>query len=104
MALEVLEQTTIVVDGIEYLVTAMGAEQSLEFFADHQQEIVTGKINVKMRKQLICSCVAVDNRAITPQRFDIIFSRKFKHLRELYNEVSNWNFPDFLEEPDTEEK
>ena len=100
---EVLEQTTITIDNIEYIVTAMGTIRGLQFMEQYQEEIDSGKDNLAMRKQVICHSVSKDNQMIDEQRFNIIFSRKYKHLSKLYSEVIKWNFPDFFGEPGTEE-
>ena len=104
MALEVLEQTTLTIDDVEYLVSAMPATKSLQFMEQYQEEMDSGKDNLAMRKQIICNYVSKDNQMINEKRFDVIFSRKYKHLSKLYGAVIAWNFPDFLEEPATEEK
>lgn len=103
MALEILEQTTITVDGVDYLVSAMPSTRGLQFMEQYQEEMDSGKDNLAMRKQVICNSVSKDNQIITDKRFDVIFSRKYKHLSKLYNEVIKWNFPDFFDQPDTEE-
>ena len=103
MALEVLEQTTITVDGVDYLVSAMPSTRGLQFMEQYQEEMDSGKDNLALRKQVICNSVSKDNQIITEKRFDIVFSRKYKHLSKLYNEVIKWNFPDFFDQPDTEE-
>jgi hypothetical protein len=103
MALEVLEQTAITIDGIDYLVSAMPSTRGLQFMEQYQEELDSGKDNLAMRKQVICNSVSKDNQIITEKRFDVIFSRKYKHLAKLYAEVIKWNFPDFFGEPGTEE-
>lgn len=103
MALEVLEQTTITIDNIDYLVSAMPSSRGLKFMEQYQEELDSGKDNMAMRKDVICMSVSKDNQIITDKRFDVIFSRKYKHLSKLYNEVIKWNFPDFFDQPDTEE-
>jgi len=103
MALEILEQTTITVDDTDYLVSAMPSTKGLQFLEQFQEELDSGKDNMAMRKQVICGYVNKDNKMITADRFDTIFSRKYKHLSKLYNEVVKWNFPDFFQEPVTEE-
>lgn len=103
MALEVLEQTTITVDNVDYLVSAMPTTRGLQFMEQYQEEMDSGKDNLAMRKQVICNFVSKDNQMITDKRFDVVFSRKYKHLSKLYNEVIKYNFPDFFEQPGTEE-
>lgn len=103
MALEVLEQTTIRVDDVDYLVSAMPTTRGLQFMEQYQEEMDSGKDNLAMRKQVICNFVSKGNEMITDKRFDVVFSRKYKHLSKLYNEVIKYNFPDFFEQPGTEE-
>lgn len=103
MAIEVLEQTTITVDDVDYLVSAMPTTRGLQFMEQYQEEMDSGKDNLAMRKQVICNFVSKDNQMITDKRFDVVFSRKYKHLSKLYNEVIKYNFPDFFEQPGTEE-
>lgn len=103
MAIEVLEQTTITVDNVDYLVSAMPTTRGLQFMEQYQEEMDSGKDNLAMRKQVICNFVSKDNQMITDKRFDVVFSRKYKHLSKLYNEVIKYNFPDFFEQPGTEE-
>ena len=103
MAIEVLEQTTITVDDVDYLVSAMPSTRGLQFMEQYQEEMDSGKDNLAMRKQVICNFVSKDNQMITDKRFDVVFSRKYKHLSKLYSEVIKWNFPDFFGEPGTEE-
>jgi len=103
MALEVLEQTTITVDDVDYLVSAMPTTRGLQFMEQYQEEMDSGKDNLAMRKQVICNFVSKDNQMITDKRFDVVFSRKYKHLSKLYSEVIKYNFPDFFEQPGTEE-
>lgn len=100
---ELLEQTTITVDDIDYVVSAMPTTRGLQFMEQYQEEMDSGKDNLAMRKQVICNFVSKDNQMITDKRFDVVFSRKYKHLSKLYNEVIKYNFPDFFEQPGTEE-
>lgn len=103
MAIEVLEQTTLDIDGVEYLVTAMTSTQLLQFMEAHQDELDKGKDDLALRKKVICQSVSKDNQLITEKRFDVIFARKYKHMTKLYAAVAAWNFPDFFEEPGSEE-
>jgi len=103
LGLEVLEQTEIEVDGVNYLVSAMPTTKGLQFLEQFQEELDSGKDNLAMRKQVICNYVSKDNQMITEKRFDAVFSRKYKHLSELYKKVITWNFPDFFQEPATDE-
>lgn len=102
-AIFALEQTTLDVDGKEYLVEAMAASVALEV-----QETIfknDGTIDMKLIKRVICGSVSVGGRAINEKSFDIVFARKTTHLRKLVHAILEWNFEDadFLEESVTEE-
>lgn len=101
--LEVLEQTTITVDGTDYLVSAMPATKGLIFIEKHQEAIDAGKADLSQMKQIICNYVSKDNMQITERTFDVTFSRKYAHLNKLYKEVLNFNFEELFQAPDTEE-
>lgn len=100
---EVLDQTTITVDGIDYLVHAMPATEGLKFIEKHQSAIDEGKADLSQMKQIICHYVHKDNMQITEKSFDIQFARKYAHLNKLYKAVLNFNFEELFQEPDTEE-
>jgi hypothetical protein len=100
---EVLEQTNITVDDIDYLVTAMPATRGLMFIEKHQEAIDAGKADLSQMKQIICNYVSKDNLQITEKSFDIQFARKYAHLNKLYKEVLNFNFEELFQAPDTEE-
>lgn len=100
---EVLEQTNITVDDIDYLVTAMPATKGLMFIEKHQEAIDAGKADLSQMKQIICNYVSKDNIQITEKSFDITFARRYAHLNKLYKEVLNFNFEELFQAPDTEE-
>lgn len=100
---EVLEQTNITVDDIDYLVTAMPATKGLMFIEKHQEAIDAGKADLSQMKQIICNYVSKDNMQITEKSFDITFARRYAHLNKLYKEVLNFNFEELFQAPDTEE-
>ncbi len=100
---EVLEQTNITVDDIDYLVTAMPATKGLMFIEKHQEAIDAGKADLSQMKQIICNYVSKDNIQITEKSFDITFARRYAHLNKLYKEVLNFNFEELFQVPDTEE-
>lgn len=99
---EVLEQTNITVDDIDYLVTAMPATKGLMFIEKHQAAIDEGKADLSQMKQIICNYVSKDNMQITEKSFDITFARRYAHLNKLYKEVLNFNFEELFQAPDTE--
>lgn len=100
---EVLDQTTITVDGIDYLVSAMPATKGLMFIEKYQAAIDEGKADLSQMKQIICNYVSVDNMQITEKSFDVQFSRKYARLNKLYKEVLNFNFEELFQAPDTED-
>lgn len=100
---EVLEQTNITVDDIDYLVTAMPATKGLMFIEKHQEAIDAGKADLSQMKQIICNYVSKDNMQITEKSFDTTFARRYAHLNKLYKEVLNFNFEELFQAPDTEE-
>jgi hypothetical protein len=100
---QMLEQTTITVDGDDYLVTAMPATKGLMFIEKHQAAIDEGKADLSQMKQIICNYVSKDNMQITEKYFDLIFSKRYAHLNKLYKEVLNFNFEELFQAPDSEE-
>lgn len=98
-----LPQETITVDDVDYLVNAMPATKGLQFMEAQQESIDSGKADLALMKQVICAYVCKDNKQITEKSFDILFARKFGHLRKLYQEVIQYNFGDVFMEPDSEE-
>lgn len=100
---EALEQTTLSIDNVEYLVTAMPATKGLMFIEKHQAAIDEGKADLSQMKQIICNYVSKDNMQITEKTFDLHFSRKYAHLNKLYKEVLNFNFEELFQAPDTED-
>jgi hypothetical protein len=100
---QMLEQTTITVDGDDYLVTAMPATKGLMFIEKHQAAIDEGKADLSQMKQIICNYVSKDNMQITEKYFDLIFSIRYAHLNKLYKEVLNFNFEELFQAPDSEE-
>ena len=100
---QVLEQTTITVDNVEYLVSAMPATNGLMFIEKHQSAIDEGKADLSQMKQIICNYVSKENIQITEKSFDITFARRYAHLNKLYKEVLNFNFEELFQAPDSEE-
>jgi len=98
-----LPQETLVIDEVEYLVTALPASYALQFMEKYQEAIQTGKSDLATMREVIVKSVCKDNKQITNQSFDIIFARKFMHLSQLYQAVLNYNFEDVFTAPDSEE-
>lgn len=98
-----LPQTTITVDDVDYLVTALPASYALQFMEKYQDAITSGKADLAIMRELVIKSVTKDNKQITAQSFDIIFARKFMHLSELYQAVLMYNFEDVFMATDTEE-
>ena len=98
-----LPQETLVIDEVEYLVTALPASYALQFMEKYQEAIQTGKSDLATMREVIVKSVCKDNKQITNQSFDIIFALKFMHLSQLYQAVLNYNFEDVFTAPDSEE-
>ena len=98
-----LPQETLVIDEVEYLVTAMPATKGLQFMEAQQESIDSGKADLALMKQVICAYVCKNGIQITEKSFDISFSRKFGHLRNLYQAVIEYNFGEVFQEDGGEE-
>ena len=98
-----LPQETLVIDEVEYLVTAMPATKGLQFMEAQQENIDSGKADLALMKQVICAYVCKNGIQITEKSFDITFSRKFGHLRNLYQAVIEFNFSEVFEQDGGEE-
>lgn len=98
-----LPQEIIRVEDQDYLVTAMPATKGLQFMEAQQESIDSGKADLALMKKVICDYVCKDGLQITDKSFDIIFSRKFGHLRKLYQEVIEYNFSEVFEQDGGEE-
>ncbi len=97
------EQRTIKVDDREYLVTAMPASVGLKWLEKHQDEVDSGKFNNALMREVITMWVSFENKPIDQKRFDVIFSRKYVHMKKLYKEILNFNFEELFQSPDSEE-
>ena len=98
-----LPQEVITIDEVEYLVTAMPATKGLQFMEAQQESIDSGKADLALMKQVICAYVCKNGIQITEKSFDISFSRKFGHLRNLYQAVIEYNFGEVFQEDGGEE-
>lgn len=99
-----LPQTTVELNGEEYMIEALPATYALEFMEKYQIAIESGKPDLKIMKEVICRSVYKDNKLIDTKRFDIVFARKFRLISELYQEVLKFNFEDlFTQSEDSEE-
>ena len=98
-----LPQEVITIDDVEYLVTAMPATKGLQFMEAQQESIDSGKADLALMKQVICAYVCKNGIQITEKSFDITFSRKFGHLRNLYQAVIEYNFGEVFQEDGGEE-
>lgn len=98
-----LQQEDVEVDGVSYMLTAWPASYALAFLEKNEDQLSNGKTNYNLMRDVICSCVTKDNKQITTKSFDIIFSRKTKHLINLYQEVLKYNLDDLFTLPDSEE-
>lgn len=98
-----LPQTTIDIDGVEYLVTSFPATEGLRFMEAQQESIDNGKADLALMKQVICKYVCKDGIQITDKSFDVIFALKYGHLRKLYQEVIEYNFGEVFQDDGGEE-
>lgn len=98
-----LPQETIEIDDQEYLVTSMPATKGLQFMEAQQESIDSGKADLALMKQVVCDYVCKDGMQITAKSFDICFSRKYGHLRKLYQAVIEYNFSEVFEQDGGEE-
>ena len=98
-----LPQEVITIDEVEYLVTAMPATKGLQFMEAQQESIDSGKADLALMKQVICAYVCKNGIQITEKSFDITFSRRFGHLRNLYQAVIEYNFGEVFQEDGGEE-
>jgi len=98
-----LPQEVLTIDDVEYLVTAMPATKGLQFMEAQQESIDSGKADLALMKQVICAYVCKNGIQITEKSFDITFSRKFGHLRNLYQAVIEYNFGEVFQEDGGEE-
>lgn len=105
-----LPQEEIEVDGESYLVTALPATKGLEFLEKYQAQIDSGKPDLSVMKQIICLSVTKDGKVISDKigksalSFDILFARKMGHMRNVFNQVLEYNFADVFSEAVGEEE
>lgn len=97
------EQTSKTVGDREYLITAMPASVGLKWMEKHQESLDSGKFDNALMREVICMWVSFENRPIDQKRFDVLFSRKYAHVKKLYNEVIAFNFEELFQEPGSEE-
>jgi hypothetical protein len=104
-----LPQEPMEVDGVEYYITAMPATEGLKFMEQHQESIDTGKADLALMKKVVCMSVTKDGKVIGEKAgngvlsFDVVFARKYGHLRKVYNAALEYNFEDVFQEPDSED-
>lgn len=98
------------VDGENYTITALPATKGLEFLERYQEQIDTGKPDLSVMKQIICMSVTKDGKVISDKTskgalsFDVLFARKLGHMRNLFNQVLEFNFGDVFNEAVGEEE
>lgn len=91
--ISILEQKEVEVGGCNYLITAMGASEGLEFIPK------IGKENSELIKSTIMKFVSFEGMAFDNNRFDKHFSKKYKEIYDLYNEIVTFNFEGVMESP-----
>jgi hypothetical protein len=93
-----LPQETLIVDDVEYLVTAMPATAALAFQEKQLQKMVDAqadkaKVDLSEIKQIVCKYAFFEGLQITSEKFDVHFARKTGHLNRLFEAILDYNFP-----------
>lgn len=96
--MQTLEQTTITVGGVDYLVTAFPATMGLDILG--KLTTVTGTPPAEFMKFVILKAVKVNNKMPTEDWFNKKFSRNYKELYELFSKITEYNFGDLSGEGD----
>lgn len=99
-----LDQDEVEVDGVVYMLTALPATEGLKFLEQYQEQLDTGKADLSVMKHLVCKSVTKDNKVITDKTFDVMFARKLGHLRNLFQEILQYNFSDIFGTSDGDEE
>lgn len=98
------EQITVEVDEREYLINAMPASVGLAYMAENQEALDSGKPDFALMKKTICGgWLSFENKIVDQKRFDILFARRYAHMRKVYNEIQKFNFEELFQSPDSEE-
>lgn len=90
--IKVLEQTTVKVGGVEYLITAFPATAGLVVADKIMGASVDNKIDPKFVKDVITSSVDYKGRRIDDKTFDYHFSRRYNDVQELFAKIMDFNF------------
>lgn len=104
-----LPQEEVVVDDVNYLLTALPATEGLKFLEQYQEMLDSKKPDLAMMKKIICMSVSKDGKMIAEKAtngtlaFDFVFAKKLGHLGNLFNEVIRFNFEDVFTEAASEE-
>jgi len=99
------QQTTINVDGQDYLVTKFPADFGWDLQSKLAEFAGLGKMpDAATMKEVICKGVAIGSVEFSAAKFNDHFSGKYTHLMKLFEEVLKYNFDENFTESDTNEK
>jgi hypothetical protein len=94
-----LEQKQVKVAGVNYLITALPAEYGLEVMNELYSS--DKEVHESFRiKEIILKSVTMGGVKFTSDAYDKHFSRKYKEIFELYNEIMSFNYGTTIEEDD----
>lgn len=100
-SIEIIENTEQEVDGVVYTIEAWPATFALDFLEAQQENLQNGKSELSLMQEIICKSVSLDGSTIDKKRFDILFSRRTKHITKLYEAVLEYNLGDLFTDPDS---
>lgn len=103
MATIALEQTEKEIGGNRYLITALDALTGLDVMNNISESESKGEpLEPGFIKRVIMKSVTINNKQMTGDVFDKIFSRKYKELSELFGEIVKFNFGEGEDSPNAE--
>jgi len=95
MSIIAREQHTITIDKTNYIITAFDATYGLRVMAQVQKMLDSGETpQPEFVKEVIMKSVTVNNMQLDEKGFNGHFSKKYKAMFELFNEILKFNFGD----------
>lgn len=89
------EQHSVSIDGVNYIITALDATYGLGVLTKIQEAGINNTpIPAIVMKELIIKCVTVNSMQLDNKSFDNHFSKKYKHIFQLFEEITKFNFGD----------
>ena len=85
-----LPQKEFELGGTKYLITALGASDGLDVIS----KLSSSEVDGKFIKAVILRSVSVDGLKRDDKWFDVHFSRKYKLVQDLYEEILEFNLGD----------